>query len=87
MSSPAPDVTEWESTLDALEDRLARQEASLVEGSGDTGFEAVRLPSTPPEASERVRALLALERVRALEAQLRRLHERSTQPTRPSPYS
>lgn len=87
MSSSAPDVSEWESALDALEDRLARQEASLVEGSGDTGFEAVRLPSTPPGSTERVRVMLALGRVQALEAQLRRLHERSTHPTRPSPYS
>ena len=77
----------WEATLDLLEARLARQEAALAQGGNDGGFEAVSLPSYPLSERDRVRAHLALERVRTLEAELRRRHEAMNTPVRTSPYA
>jgi hypothetical protein len=88
MTEPsAPDLSAWTAALDALEARVSQQENALVAGVAEGGFEAVLLPSTPPSEGDRVRAMLALQRVQSLEAQLRRLHERAPQPLRASPYS
>ncbi|MEZ5266820.1 MAG: hypothetical protein AB7W59_29850 [Acidimicrobiia bacterium] len=77
----------WEASLDALEARLARQEAALAQGGIDGGFEALALPSAPLSERDRVRAHLALDRVRKLETELRRRHDALATPVRTSPYS
>ncbi|MCC6436876.1 MAG: hypothetical protein IT196_17720 [Acidimicrobiales bacterium] len=77
----------WEASLDALEARLARQEAALAQGVLDGGFEAVALPSASLSERDRVRAQLALERVRRLEAELRQRQHAMAAPGRQSPYS
>lgn len=76
----------WEASLDALEARLARQEAALSQGMLDGGFDAVALPSTSLSERDRVRAQLALDRVRRLEAELRQRQHAMTTPGRQSPY-
>ena len=77
----------WEASLDALEARLARQEAALAQGVLDGGFEAVALPNASLSERDRVRAQLALERVRRLEAELRQRQHAMAAPGRQSPYS
>lgn len=68
-----PRFEEWEAALDALEARLAREEAALTHGAGSSAFGAVVLPSAPMSERDRARAHVALERVRLLEADVRRL--------------
>lgn len=72
-SNAEVDFDVWEAALDALEARLASQEAALSHGVGTAAFSAVLLPSTPMTERDRVRAHVALRRVRALEAETRRL--------------
>lgn len=72
MSEPV-DFDEWEAALDALEARLASQEAALTQGAGSAAFTAVMMPSSPMTERDRVRAHVALRRVRALELETRKL--------------
>jgi|SoiMethySBSTD1v2_1073268.scaffolds.fasta_scaffold469481_3 hypothetical protein len=90
-AGPAPrltgrsDAEEWEAALDALEARLVSHEAALGQGVAAGPFAVVPLPTTPLPDRERVRAHVALSRVRALEAQTRRML--ATRPVKHSPYS
>jgi len=76
----------WGAALDVLEARLARQEAALANNTVDGSFQALALPSVPPNEGERMRAELALQRVLRLEERMRALHERAVAPRRQSPY-
>ena len=89
MSGPPSGRTRpdgWEATLDALEARLARQEAALAQGVHDSSFEALALPSAPLSERDRVRAHLAMERIRQLEEEMRAVHDKLPSPVRRSPY-
>jgi hypothetical protein len=79
-------LPEWESSLDQLEERLAREEAALAQGV-IASFEAVELPTSPMGESDRIRAMLALDRVRRLELEMHDVHGRTPQPARLSPYA
>jgi hypothetical protein len=80
------DVEQWEAALDALEARLVTHEAAMSQGVTAGPFVVVELPTAPLPDGERVRAYVALSRIRALEAQTRRML--ATRPaTRHSPYS
>jgi hypothetical protein len=79
------DVEQWEAALDALEARLLSYESALSQGAAAGPFAVVPLPEAPMPDDARVRAHVALSRVRALEAQTRRLL--ATRPAKHSPYS
>ena len=81
-----PGTGSWEAALDALEARLALQEAALAGNGPDGLFTAVALPAAPLDDRDRVRAQLVLGRIRALEAELRRRHDDLQAPRRTSPY-
>jgi hypothetical protein len=89
VSNPASadaDVEQWVAALDALEARLVTHEAALGQGMTVGPFVVVELPTAPIPDRERVRAHVALNRIRALEAQTRRML--ATRPlTKHSPYS
>lgn len=87
MTDGSPERRTWEATLDALEARLARQEAALAQGVVDGSFVALELPQTPLAEEDRVRAQLVLRRIGTLENQMRQLHDRLPSPVRQSPYS
>lgn len=80
---------DWERTLDVLEAKLSRHESALVSGRPEGVFEAMQLPSRTPSGGDRVRAQLALERIRRLEEELRRRQAaaNATPRGRTSPYS
>ena len=84
MTDPQPDA--WAASLDAVEARLVLQEAALAQGAVDGSFAAVVLPTAPPNERDRVRAQLALRRIRRLEQQMRGLQQRRPSPVRCSPY-
>jgi hypothetical protein len=67
------DAEQWQAALDALEARLVTHEAALEGGMTPGPFLVVELPSAPLPDLERVRAHVALSRIRALEAQTRRM--------------
>ena len=81
-----PGTGSWEAALDALEARLALQEAAVAGNATDCSFAAVELPTAPLGEGDRVRAQLALGRIRLLEAELRRRHDDLQTPQRSSPY-
>jgi hypothetical protein len=82
----SPGAGTWEAALDALEARLALQEAAVAANGSEGSFTAVTLPSAPLGEQDRVRAQLVLGRIRVLEAELRRRHDEMQAPQRSSPY-
>jgi hypothetical protein len=85
-ATPVRRPQSWEAALDALEARLALQEAALAANRVDASFEALPLPVTPPGPGDPIRAELALRRVHRLAEQLRTLQDQRTAPVRTSPY-
>jgi hypothetical protein len=81
-----PENGSWEAALDALEARLALQEAAVTGNATDCSFTAVTLPTVPLGECDRVRAQLVLGRIRVLESELRRRHDELQAPQRSSPY-
>lgn len=84
--TPPPGDRTWEAVLDALEARLAHHESALSRGV-DTGFDPVPLPAHPPQGPDRVRAVVVLGRVQALEQRLRALAPARRIPRSTSPYT
>ncbi len=80
----------WDAALDALEARLARQEAALASRTMEGTFQALALPTVTMNEPQRVRAQVALQRIQRLEAHMRVQRDerdRRPAPTRVSPYS
>lgn len=78
---------DWSQTLDVLEARIARQETAVDAGQLGDAFEPVPLPTRTPVGVDRVRAQLALERIRHLEQELHRRKAAATGSRgRSSPY-